>query len=82
MSSNDRGPVDRAGEGAGGHAEVQASGRVGERERAIHLESTVVRYEARSDRCTVFPQECTEVEKLTTWLSADLSAFVDLESAR
>ena len=46
------------------------------------LEAVVVRYETGADRCTIFPRECVDEKKLTTWLSADLSAFVDLECTR
>lgn len=46
------------------------------------LESIVVRYEDRPDRCTIAPRECSEADQLTTWLSADVRAFVDLADAR
>lgn len=46
------------------------------------LEAVVVRYEIGPDRCTIFPRGCSDEEKLTRWLSADLSAFVDLETVR
>lgn len=46
------------------------------------LECLVVRYRDRPDRCTITPRECTEAEQLTHWLSADLSAVVDLEDVR
>ncbi|QLK26870.1 hypothetical protein HYG81_04465 [Natrinema zhouii] len=42
------------------------------------LESIVVRYEDRPDRCTIAPRECSEIDQLTTWLSADVGAFVEL----
>ncbi|WP_254764885.1 DUF7511 domain-containing protein [Natrinema marinum] len=48
----------------------------------VALESVVVQYENRPDRCTVVPRECSEAERVTTWLSADVGAFVDLEDAR
>ncbi|ELZ12177.1 hypothetical protein C479_05198 [Halovivax asiaticus JCM 14624] len=50
--------------------------------RSIALEHRIVRYESSPDRCTIFPPACEPAEQLTTWLSADQSAFVDLESAR
>lgn len=50
--------------------------------RAIDIESIVVRYENRADRCTITPRECPAPERLTTWLSADVDAFVDLEAVR
>lgn len=46
------------------------------------LESIVVRYENRTDRCTITPRECTDADRLTTWLSADIDAFVALEEMR
>ena len=50
--------------------------------RRIGLEAIVVRYEDRPDRCTITPRECPEGERLTTWLSADIDAFVALEAMR
>ena len=50
--------------------------------RRIDLESIVVRYEDRPDRCTLTPRECPDGDRLTTWLSADIDAFVDLEAMR
>ena len=46
------------------------------------LECLVVRYRDRPDRCTITPRECSEEERLTHWLSANLSAVVDLEEVR
>ncbi|MFC6768595.1 DUF7511 domain-containing protein [Natrinema soli] len=42
------------------------------------LESIVVRYEDRPDRCTIAPRECSEEDQLTTWISANVRTFVDL----
>lgn len=49
---------------------------------SIVLEHRIVRYESTPDRCTIFPADCSPENQLTTWLSADQSAFVDLESVR
>jgi hypothetical protein len=49
---------------------------------AADLESIVVRYEDRPDRCTITPRECPDAERLTTWLSADVGAVVDLAEVR
>jgi hypothetical protein len=49
---------------------------------AIDLESIVVRYENRPDRCTITPRECPETERMTAWLSADVQATVDLADVR
>lgn len=46
------------------------------------LESIVVPYEDRPDRCTIAPHECSEADQLTTWLSADVGVFVDLADMR
>jgi hypothetical protein len=46
------------------------------------LESIVVRYEGRPDRCTIAPRECSEADQLTTWISANVRAFVDLADVR
>ena len=46
------------------------------------LECLVVRYRNRPDRCTITPRECSEEERITHWLSANLSAVVDLEEVR
>ncbi|MFB6308062.1 MAG: hypothetical protein ABEH35_01910 [Haloarculaceae archaeon] len=48
----------------------------------IQLEMAIVRYTDRPDRCTVHNPDCDEIERLSTWLSADLSLAVDLESMR
>lgn len=50
--------------------------------RSIDLDAIVVRYETQADRCTITPRECPERDRLTTWFSADVDAFVDLEDAR
>lgn len=49
---------------------------------ATPLESIVVRYEDRPDRWTIAPRECSEAERTTTWLSADVRVVVDLADAR
>jgi hypothetical protein len=49
---------------------------------AVELRSTVVRYSDRPDRCTVSPPDCPEPARLTTWLSADRSVFVDRDAMR
>ena len=48
----------------------------------LTLESTVVRYEDGPDRCTIAPRECSEIERLTKWMSVDLEAVVDLDELR
>ncbi|ELY82645.1 DUF7511 domain-containing protein [Natrinema gari] len=46
------------------------------------LESIVVRYEDRPDRWTITPRECPESDRMTTWLSVDAQAIVDLDDVR
>lgn len=46
------------------------------------LEAIVVRYQDGPDRCTITPKDCSDAERLTTWLSADLDLFVDATDAR
>jgi hypothetical protein len=46
------------------------------------LASTVVAYEHRPDRRTVYPPGLSGVPRMSTWLTADVDAFVDLESVR
>ncbi|MFC6975746.1 hypothetical protein ACFQL1_15470 [Halomicroarcula sp. GCM10025709] len=49
---------------------------------AVELQSTVVRYSDGADRCTVYPPDCPETARLTTWLSADRAVFVDRDAMR
>lgn len=46
------------------------------------LELTVSNRERGPDRGTIAPRECSKAEAVTTWLSADLEAFVDLDERR
>lgn len=48
----------------------------------VELSSVVVDYEDRPDRRTVYPDGLDSIERMSTWLTADDTAFVDLESAR
>ena len=52
------------------------------REPEIQLRSVVVRYEARPDRCTIYPRRERCCEHVDAWLSADADAFVPLEEMR
>ena len=51
-------------------------------ERPPGLESTVVRYDGRPDRRTVYPPGLAGVPRMSTWLTADDDAFVDLAAVR
>ena len=77
MSESANGDVDRTT----GQRLADADARADADERRS-LECLVVRYRNRPDRCTITPRECSEEERLTHWLSADLSAVVDLEEVR
>jgi hypothetical protein len=46
------------------------------------LVSTLVAYSSRPDRRTIYPPGTTSVARMSTWLTADADAFVDLESVR
>jgi hypothetical protein len=48
----------------------------------ITLESSLVRYDGDPDRRTIYPPGLSSVARMSTWLSADSDAFVDLEDAR
>jgi hypothetical protein len=50
--------------------------------RPVTLQSRRVRYEGRPDRVTVFPPGLSDDARMTTWLSADSGAVVDLETVR
>jgi len=44
----------------------------------VELSLTVVRYVDGPDRCTIYPPEATGDARMSTWLSANCGAFVDL----
>lgn len=46
------------------------------------LQLTVVQYDNESDRGTIHPPGLRGVERMETWLSADVSAFVGLSAWR
>ncbi|WP_158056270.1 DUF7511 domain-containing protein [Halorussus halophilus] len=46
------------------------------------LRSVVVNYEDRPDRRTVYPGGLSSVERMSTWLTADATAFIELDDAR
>jgi len=50
--------------------------------RFIDLQLTVVRYPDKPDRATVFPTGTDGIDRMSTWLSADRSAFEPLDSMR
>ncbi|MFW5964126.1 MAG: DUF7511 domain-containing protein [Natronomonas sp.] len=50
--------------------------------KPITLTAALVRYDGRPDRRTVYPPGLSGVARMSTWLTADADAFVDLDSAR
>jgi len=44
------------------------------------LRATVVEYEDAPDECTIFPPGVSQMERMTTWISAKEGSYVDLES--
>lgn len=49
---------------------------------AYDLHAVVVDQESGPTRCTIYPRHTEPDERMTTWLSADFSAFYDLERMR
>jgi hypothetical protein len=52
---------------------VRSEGRLSKRVRAI-----VERYQDEPNRCTIFPEDASEEERLTTWITAADPFYVDL----
>ncbi|WP_276257486.1 DUF7511 domain-containing protein [Haloglomus litoreum] len=46
------------------------------------LAATLVAYTDRPDRRTIYPPGTNSVARMSTWLTADAGAFVDLDSMR
>lgn len=51
-------------------------------ERIPELHLAVVRYDGGPDRGTIHPPGLTGIERMETWLSANVSAFVELSEWR
>lgn len=51
-------------------------------QRPVTLESTLVQYEEGADRRTIYPPGLSSIARMSTWLTADSDAFVDLYDAR
>lgn len=52
------------------------------RERTFELDATLVRYDDRPDRRTIYPGETSRFERMVEWISADADLFVALEDAQ
>ncbi|MFB6129492.1 MAG: hypothetical protein ABEJ28_01570 [Salinigranum sp.] len=50
--------------------------------RRFDLHGVVVTYEDGPDRCTIYPRGTRPQNRTSTWLTADASAFVELERMR
>lgn len=59
---------------------MSASGHDGLRGATMHLRATIVEYEDAPDECTIFPRDVSDVERMTTWISAEEGSYVDLGS--
>lgn len=46
------------------------------------LAMRVVEYPDTADRCTVYPPQLSDRERMTHWISADRAAFVSLDLKR
>jgi len=51
-------------------------------EGPITLESSLVRYDGKPDRRTIYPPGLSSVARMSTWLTADSDAFIDLGEVR
>lgn len=70
---------DRINESGAGRIPAEANGA---RRRTRDLRREVVSYPDAPDRCTIFPPDATGVARMSTWLTADRDAFVDLATVR
>lgn len=46
------------------------------------LQLSVVRYDERPDRGTIYPPGLSGIDRMETWMSVDLDVLVDLPSRR
>ncbi|QIO23625.1 hypothetical protein [Haloarcula sp. JP-L23] len=61
---------------------VTAETRSGPGDPDVELSLTVVQYSDGPDRCTIYPPGLSGVPRMSTWLTADRSAFVALDEMR
>ncbi|MFB6068611.1 MAG: hypothetical protein ABEJ90_01630 [Halobacterium sp.] len=50
--------------------------------REFELRAVVVDYDVGANRCTLYPTDVSDEERLTHWLTADEDAFAALEEWR
>lgn len=46
----------------------------------MRLRATIVEYEDAPNECTIYPNGVSEMERMTTWISAEEGSYVDLGS--
>lgn len=46
------------------------------------LVSVVVEYDERPDQCTIYPADANEMERMSSWISADTDCYLDLHAVR
>jgi hypothetical protein len=61
---------------------LDGTDRMRNQAQPITLTAALVQYDGRPDRRTVYPPGLSSVARMSTWLTADADAFVDLDSAR
>ena len=54
----------------------------GQRETVQELQLAVVKYDENPDRGTIYPKGLTGIERMETWISADMTAFFELSACR
>ena len=71
-----------ATENAAGQPEQPAETEPPDPATEAPLAATVVRYAGEPDRVTVYPPGASSVARMSTWLTADIDAFVELSEQR
>lgn len=46
----------------------------------MKLRATIVEYEDAPDECTIFPSDTSDIERMSTWISAKEGSYIDLTS--
>lgn len=49
---------------------------------SVQLRATVVEYQDDPDECTIYPQDVSHWDRMTTWITAEEGSFVKLETQR
>ncbi|SIR53575.1 hypothetical protein SAMN05421858_2696 [Haladaptatus litoreus] len=48
-------------------------------EESFELSSVVVEYDGKPNRCTIYPNEATRLQRMASWITADADTFVPLD---